>query len=38
MPCNHPPAPGQARTGRTTAALWLVSVSVVFGQLSGTVS
>ena len=34
MPCNHPPAPGQARTGRTTAALWLISVSVVFGWAS----
>ena len=31
MPCNHPPAPGQARTGRTTAALWLISdIAIAF--------
>ena len=38
MPGNHPPAPGQARAGQVTAALWLVRVPVVFGLLSGTVS
>ena len=38
MSGNHPPAPGQARAGQVTAALWLVWVPVVFGLLSGTVS
>ena len=35
MPGDHPPAPGQARAGPITAALWLVLVSVACGLLSG---
>ena len=38
MPENQPPAPGPARLRQVTTALWLVSISVAFGMLSGAVS
>jgi divalent metal cation (Fe/Co/Zn/Cd) transporter len=38
MPENQPPASGPARQGQVTTALWLVSISVAFGLLSGAVS
>jgi hypothetical protein len=38
MPENQPPASGPARLRQVTTALWLVSISVAFGMLSGAVS
>jgi divalent metal cation (Fe/Co/Zn/Cd) transporter len=38
MPDNQPPASGPARSSQVTTALWLVSISVAFGLLSGAVS
>jgi divalent metal cation (Fe/Co/Zn/Cd) transporter len=38
MPGNQPAASGPARARQVTAALWLVSISVAFGMLSGAAS
>ncbi len=38
MPGNQLPARDLDRAGQVMAALWLVSVSVAFGLLSGAVS
>jgi hypothetical protein len=38
MPGNQQAASSPARARQVTAALWLVSISVAFGMLSGTVS
>jgi divalent metal cation (Fe/Co/Zn/Cd) transporter len=38
MPENQPPASGPARSSQVTTALWLASISVAFGLLSGAVS
>jgi divalent metal cation (Fe/Co/Zn/Cd) transporter len=38
VPGNHPPAAGPDRAQQVTTALWLVSVSVAFGLVSGAVS
>jgi divalent metal cation (Fe/Co/Zn/Cd) transporter len=38
MPGNQPPVSGPARLRQVTTALWLVSLSVAFGLLSGAVS
>jgi divalent metal cation (Fe/Co/Zn/Cd) transporter len=38
VPGNHPPAADPDRARQVTTALWLVSVSVAFGLVSGTVS
>jgi hypothetical protein len=37
MPENQPPLSGPARLRQVTTALWLVSLSVAFGMLSGAV-